>query len=152
MAAIPNMPVVASIEGKWPKPELNRAFQKIVPLTAAGLNLSQLYTKVLGPVPKTALFFNDFLAISRVADNEGRTSVEEVPKKLLILPAVPRNSVKKITTANANKDARKIFVFPPERLLNKADMKINKEKIPKITQLLKKLADIIAKKAAISEK
>ena len=41
MATIPKIPVVAVIEGRYPKPELKRAFQKIVLLTAAGLNLSQ---------------------------------------------------------------------------------------------------------------
>ena len=157
-AAMPNTPVVASIEGRYPKPELNRAFQKIVLLTAAGLNLSQLYTKVLGPVPKMALFFNDFWAISKVADKEGLTSVEEVFKILLMLPAVPRNSVKKITAISANKDTRRKFlVLKPfacseKRFLNNAIMNISKEKTPNTTQLLKKLADIIAKKAAVSEK
>ena len=108
--------------------------------------------KVLGPVPKTTLSFNDFLAMSKVADQDGLISVEEVFKKLLMLPAVPRNIVKKITAAKANKEMRRKFLAPApfacssNWLLNKAIMNISKEKTPKITQLLKKLADTIAKK------
>src|SRR3989339_2070695 len=90
--------------------------------------------------------------MSKVADHDGLISVEEVFKKLLMLPAVPLNNVKKITAAKANREMRRKFLAPGHfvcslnRLLNKAIMNISKEKTPKITQLLKKLADTIAKK------
>src|SRR3989338_4338136 len=111
-AAIPKIPVVAIIEGRYPKPELNLAFQKIVSLMAAGLNLSQSYTKVLGPVPKTALFFNDCFAMSSVADQDGLTSVEEVFRMSLMLPFTPLNNVKKITAAKTNRETRRKFLAP----------------------------------------
>ena len=110
MAAIPKTPVVAIIEGRCPKPEPKRV-PKIVLLTAAGLNLSQLYKKVLGPVPKTMLFFNDCLVMPKVADHEGRTSVKDVFRALLIFPAVPLNKIKKTTTIIANKDRRRNFFW-----------------------------------------
>ena len=111
MAAIPKIPVVAIIEGRCPKPEPKRAVPKIVLLTAAGLNLSQLYKKVLGPVPKTMLFFNDCLVMPKVADHEGRTSVKETPKALLIFPAVPLNKIKKQLLLSRIKTGEEIFWF-----------------------------------------
>ena len=56
MAALPKIPVVAIIEGRCPKPEPKRAFQKIVLLTAAGLNLSQLYKKYWDRFQKQCYF------------------------------------------------------------------------------------------------
>ena len=90
--------------------------------------------------------------MSKVADHDGLTSVEEVFRRLLILPAVSLNSVKKITAAKTNREMRRKFLAPSpfscslNRLLNKTIMNTSKEKTPKITQLLKKLADTIAKK------
>ena len=150
--AIPKIPVVATIEIKYPKPELKRAFQKTVLLNAICLNLSQSYTKVLGPVPKTALFFNDFFAMSSVADQDGLTSVKDISKALLILLVIPLASTKKTTAISANKETRrKLFIlkslaWPAKYFLYRDVMNINKEKIPKTTQLLKKLAATIAKK------
>ena len=88
----------------------------------------------------------------KVADHEGRTSVKETPKALLIFPAVPLNKIKKQLLLSQIKTGEEIFlvstlfVSSAEWPLNNAIMNINKEKNPKTTQLLKKLADIIAKK------
>ena len=50
--------------------------------------------------------------MSKVADQDGLTSVEEVFSASFILPAVPLASVKKTTTAKTNKEVRrKLFIL-----------------------------------------
>ena len=87
-----------------------------------------------------------------VADHEGRTSVKEAPKALLIFPAVPLNKIKKQLLLSRIKTGEEIFWFQlffvssAEWPLNNAIMNINKEKTPKTIQLSKKFTAAIERK------
>ena len=99
----PKTPVVAIKVGMNPLPELNSTSQKTVLFMLAGLYLAHASLNLFGPIPKRGFSPITLLAIEKVADKEGLTSVLDMPKRPGRKPPIRgpevRNRREMITTA-----------------------------------------------------